>query len=307
MKKISVKRLRDMLEQVVVHNDHGLFKHVRPVPPVLSYTKQDRHWSACWRVWRAGLVVDPEAHWHDNHAKTFIVSSAQEKAEQFAAAKDWASERYGYTTDEWVKTPYGSWAPRTGLEAALRHHLPHLFVEEGENTTSIEPSGVRETTIHIPGDPVVKRITDKLYSDGTDEVIKKIPSHGDVLRINGLTSIEDSDVRTAALDAYSEEWEGSRYEVRDHQRALRAAVKAGVEVVLAHLNSRENDVDDHGADENTENGALHWYEVRGANVAVFVQALDEHDARSRVRRMINRMTMDCSLELHITKRDPKMG
>lgn len=199
MKKISATRLRDMLEQVVVHNDHNLFQHVKPVPPVISYAKSDRHQYARWRVWRPGFKVNPNAHWHDGGAKTFLVASAQKKAEQFEAAKNWASEKYGYTIDEWEKTPYGSWVPKDALEAALRHHLPHLFVEEGDDTTLIESARTRVDT-------------------GDD-----------------------------------------------------------------------------------------WYRVVGANVAVFIQATDAEDAKKRVMHMINRLTMDCSLELHITKRDPEVG
>lgn len=278
MKKISAKRLRDMLEQVVVHNDHGLFRHVKPVPPVLSFTKRDRLWSACWRVWRPGLRVDPNAHWHDHGAKTFLVGSAQEKAEQFETARNWASEKYGYTTD-WVKTPFGSWVPKDALDAALRHYLPDLF----------------EETVYVP--PTVLPDMRPL-----DEVIKKIPSHGDVLRIEGLSSVEDSNVRQAALDAYSEVWIPSKGLTRDHERGMRAALQAAVPIAHAHLNACKSST---GVDDDTD-GTSHWYEVRGAGVTVLVRAIDETDAETRVKRLINRMTMDCSLELHITRRDSEV-
>lgn len=60
---------------------------------------------------------------------------------------------YTQWSDEWVKTPFGSWAPKDALEAALRHHLPELFKEKKST-----------------GDPVVKRITDKSYADDPERV-----------------------------------------------------------------------------------------------------------------------------------------
>lgn len=59
------------------------------------------------------------------------------------------------------------------------------------------------------------------------------------------------------------------------------------------------------------NAAMAWaserYRVVGANVAVFIQATSEHDVKTRVEHMINRMTMNCDLNLYITKRDPEVS
>lgn len=151
MRKISAKRLREMLNAVKVVNDHELSKVVQPVPPMISYVKADRYWSARWYVWRAGYKVDPNAHWHDNGAKVFQVgkvNGVSDKNDQFTAAVAWASEKYTRWSDEWVKTPFGTWMPQDALEAALRHHLPELFKEK-----------------KLTGDPVVKHITDKLYAE----------------------------------------------------------------------------------------------------------------------------------------------
>lgn len=153
MKKISAKRLREMLDNVRVYNDHDLSMIVNPVPPVVSYTKAERYWSAKWSVWRVGRRTDPKSHWHDGGAKVFTVehvNGSLNKDEQFTAAIAWANERYTKWSDEWVKTPFGSWMPKDALEAALRHHLPELFVTKGA------------------GDPVVKRITDKLYAENPE-------------------------------------------------------------------------------------------------------------------------------------------
>lgn len=151
MRKISAKWLREMLNVVKVVNDHEFSKVVQPVPPMVSYAKADRYWSARWYVWRAGYKVDPNAHWHDNGAKVFQVgkvNGVSDKNDQFTAAVAWASEKYTHWSDEWVKTPFGAWMPQDALEQALRHHLPELFKEK-------KPTA----------DPVVQRIVEKMYGD----------------------------------------------------------------------------------------------------------------------------------------------
>lgn len=159
MKKISAKKLREMLLESRVHNDHELFKVVNPTPPVISHVTSSKWESPRWRVWRVGRKVDPNAHWKDNGAKTFLISCVgdetpgQAKNRAFNAAVAWASEKYTRWSDEWVKTPLGSWAPKDALEAALRHHLPELFKEKKST-----------------GDPVVKHITDKLYAEDPEWV-----------------------------------------------------------------------------------------------------------------------------------------
>lgn len=214
MKKHTATQLRNLLSsRARIVNESSFFRVIAPAPPVVTYRKTDRHLYARWLVTRVGYKTDPEGgHFLDGHNKTFLVVSADQKQSELVLALSWASEKYGYPPDEWVKTPFGSWAPKTALDTALRHHLPHLFAEEGEDATPVEPSGVIETTIHTPIDRVTSPTVE---TDG-------------------------------------------------------------------------------------------WYRVVGANVAVFIRATNADDAEKRVQHMIQRMTMDCSLELHITKRDPEV-
>lgn len=277
MKKISAKRLRDMLEGVTVFNDHSLFSVVRPTPPVISFAKRDRHWSARWYVWRVGFKVDPNAHWHDNGAKTFMVGhvrGAYDKDEQFAAAKDWASEKYGYTTDEWSKTPFGSWVPKDALEIALSYHLPEHF----GRTVYVPPTelpdmrplseAVKKAPLESTGDPVVKRITDKLYAEDP-EWAESEPAVETQARPVGDMS---ESIRKA-------------FDLLEDESRVDESMKVDVSTV-------ETDG---------------WYRVVGSGVGVFTYATSAEDAKKRVMFMINRISMDASLELHVTKRDPEVN
>lgn len=183
MKKISAKKLREMLLESRVHNDHELFKVVNPTPPVISHVTSSKWESPRWRVWRVGRKVDPNAHWKDNGAKTFLISRVgdetpgQAKNRAFNAAVAWASEKYTRWSDEWVKTPFGSWAPNDALEVALSHHLLEIFGEivyapptERPDTRPLAEA-IKCAPIEPPaptGDPVVKRITDKLYAENPE-------------------------------------------------------------------------------------------------------------------------------------------
>lgn len=247
MKKIAAKKLRELLADVQVHNERQLFKPVLPAPPVISYRKTDRHQFARWVVARSGHKTDPEhGHFLDGGNKIFPVTAATTRDGQFIRARDWASEKYGYTTDEWVKTPFGGWAPKVALESALWHYLPELF----EKPT---------TTIYIPP-------TTLPDARPLDEVIKKTL-------------------------------------VRDHEQAMGAALQVAVPVAHAHLSAHENTTNEDDTSAETDG----WYRVVGANVAVFIKAMSEHDAKNRVEHMINRLTMDCDLNLHVTKRDPEVN
>lgn len=209
MKKVSAKKLREMLADIQAHNEGRLFKAVQPAPPVITHRPANRHQRARWVVTRVGYKTDPEhGHFLDGGNKIFPISSADHKQSELVRAIGWASEKYGYEIGEWEKTPFGSWTPKSALETALRHYLPELF----------------ETSVYVP--PTV------------------LPD----------------------------------------MRPLAEAVQ--------HVSSIETDG---------------WYRVLGANVAVFIQATSEHDAKTRVEHMINRMTMDVTLDLHITKRDPEVG
>lgn len=253
MKKVSAKRLREMLEAVKIYNDHGLTWVVDPTPPVISYAKAGRHWSAKWFVWRTGHKVDPNAHWHDHGAKVFPVSNVGgtlNKDEQFIAATAWASEKYVRWSDEWVKTPFGSWMPKDALEVALRHHLPELFVVKGA------------------GDPVVKRITDKLYAEDP-EWAESTPNVETPQRPVGDMS---ESIRKA-------------FDLLEGDSRVDESMKTGV-----------SSVDADG-----------WYRVVGSGVAVFTQATSAEDAKRRMMFMIDRISMDASLQLHVTKRDPEVN
>lgn len=224
MKKISAKRLREQLEAKRIHNDHGFSKVVSPTPPMISHQTSQRWHSSNWRVWRVGVKVNPNAHWSDNGAQSFIIqptrgeTPGQAKIRTFTEAIAWASEKYGYTPDEWVKAPFGAWMPKDALEQALRFHLPELF--DGEVAA---PKPTR--------DPVVKRITDKLY---------------------GETELKETEPFILPLDADG------------------------------------------------------WYRVVGSGVAVFIHATTEEDALKRVKFMVQRMSMDASLEWSVSKRDPEV-
>lgn len=223
---MSAKRLRELLVTRGVRNDHDLSKVVQPTPPVISYAKADRYWTQKWYVWRVGFNLDPNAHWHDRGKKVFAVGKVHgvsDKSEQFIAATAWASERYTQWSDEWVKTPFGSWMPQDALEQALQFHLPELFDGAGR-------------TPKVVGDSVVKRITDKLYGEDP-EFAESVPS----------------------VDPYVMSLDGDG-----------------------------------------------WYRVVGSGVAVFIHATNQEDALKRVKFMAQRMSMDASLEWHITKRDPEV-
>jgi hypothetical protein len=253
VKKISAKRLREMLSTVRVYNDHGLSMVVSPTPPVVSYTKAERYWSAKWSVWRVGHRTDPKSHWHDGGAKVFTVehvNGSLNKDEQFTAAIAWANERYTKWSDEWVKTPFGAWMPKDALEAALRHHLPELFVTKGA------------------GDPVVKRITDKLYADDPEWAES-----------------------TAVVDPL-------RQPVGDISESIRKAFD------LLEGESRTDASRDVDVSTVETDG---WYRVVGAGVAVFIQATGEQDALNRVEHMTRRVTMDVDTNLHVIKRDPEVN
>lgn len=215
MKKVSAKKLRELLADVRAHTEGRLFKPVQPAPPVITHRSANRHQRARWVVTRVGYKTDPEhGHFLDGRNKIFPISSVDHKQSELVRAIGWASEKYGYTIDEWEKTPFGSWTPKSALETALRHYLPELFDAEASKTTTV-------------------------YAPPT-----QLP-----------------DVRPLAE-------------------------------VVQHVPSIETDG---------------WYRVVWANVAVFIQATSEHDAKTRVKHMINRMTMDVTLDLHITKRDPEVG
>lgn len=137
VKKMSAKKLRELLADAGVHNDYQLTKMIMPTPPIIAYRKTNRHQFARWIVARHGYKTDPEhGHFLDGYNKVFPITPVISRDAQLIRAREWASEKYGYTIDEWVKTPFGSWAPKDVLEAALRHHLyhraPHLFT--GENS-----------------------------------------------------------------------------------------------------------------------------------------------------------------------------
>lgn len=252
MKKVSAKKLRELLADVRAHTENQLFKPVLPAPPVISYQPANRHQRARWVVTRVGYKTDPEhGHFLDGHNKIFRVDGVTPKEPARVLAIDWASEEYGYTTAEWAKTPFGSWVPKVALETALRHYLPELF---GESTST--------------GDPVVKRITDKLYGEDP-------------------------------------EWAESTPEVKPTGRS---AGNTGESIRRAFdFLKGESRTDESLKVDVSSVDADGWYRVVGANVAVFIQATSEHDAKTRVELMINRMTMNCTLSLHITKRDPEVG
>lgn len=252
MKKVSAKKLREMLVDVRAHTEGRLFKPVQPAPPVITHRSANRHQRARWVVTRVGYKTDPEhGHFLDGGNKIFPIDAVYLKQTQLEAAIDWASEKYGYTADEWVRTPFGSWAPKAALEHALRHYLPELF---GESTST--------------GDPVVKRITDKLYGEDP-EWAESTPEVKPTGRSAGNTG---ESIRRA-------------FDFLEGESRTDESLKVDV-----------SSVDADG-----------WYRVVGANVAVFIQATSEHDAKTRVELMINRMTMNCTLSLHITKRDPEVN
>jgi hypothetical protein len=157
MKKIAAAKLRDQLAYVGVHGDRQLFTAVETMPPVIVYRLSNRHAYPRWLVTRPGYKTDPTyGHFLDGHNKAFVVKRRDDKKPQLELAIDWASKKYSFTLDEWVKTPYGSWAPRAVLETALRHHLPHLFGESGSTVTPIESTGATETALysHVSAPPV---------------------------------------------------------------------------------------------------------------------------------------------------------
>lgn len=256
MKKVSTKRLREMLDNARAHNDHELFKAVNPAPPLISHSAADKWRSPKWRVWRVGFKTDPNAHWQDGGAKTFVISRhgdetpGQAKARVFTTAVAWASEKYTQWSDEWVRTPFGSWAPKDALEQALRHHLPELFAVKGA------------------GDPAVKRITDKLYAEDP-------------------------------------EWAESTPNVETPQRPI-GDMSESIRKAFDLLEG-DSRVDESMKTEVSSVDADGWYRVVGSGVAVFTQATSAEDAKRRMMFMIDRISMDASLQLHVTKRDPEVN
>lgn len=283
MKKISAKKLREMLLESRVHNDHELFKVVNPTPPVISHVTSSKWESPRWRVWRVGRKVDPNAHWKDNGAKTFLISRVgdetpgQAKNRAFNAAVAWASEKYTRWSDEWVKTPFGSWAPNDALEVALSHHLLEIFGEivyapptERPDTRPLAEA-IKCVPIEPPaptGDPVVKRITDKLYAENP-EMAESEPTVETQERLVGDMS---ESIRKA-------------FDLLEGDSRVDESMKVNVSSV-------ETDG---------------WYRVVVAGVAVFTQATSEQDALQRIDHMVRHMATSANVNPHITKRDPEVS
>lgn len=139
-----MSKITDRLSRIGVFNDFGFcyesgavnskYAVVRPEPPkieglpevvpFISYTPAETgrgYKSANWQIARKNFITDKEAHWRDYGKKTFSVYRREEKAAQLEAALAWASERYGVT--EWVKTPFGSYAPAAFVKARLAQLL----------------------------------------------------------------------------------------------------------------------------------------------------------------------------------------
>lgn len=280
MKKISAKQLREMLLELSVYNDHELFKIVNPTPPVISHVTSNKWQSPRWRVWRVGRNVDPNAHWKDNGAKAFLIlrvrdeTPGQAKNRAFNAAVAWASEKYTRWSDEWVKTPFGSWVPKDALEIALSYHLPEHF----GRTVYVPPTelpdmrplseAVKKAPLEPTGDSVVKRITDKLYAEDP-EWAESEPAVETQARPVGDMS---ESIRKA-------------FDLLEGESRVDESMKVDVSTV-------ETDG---------------WYRVVGSGVGVFTYATSAEDAKKRVMFMINRISMDASLELHVTKRDPEVN
>lgn len=73
-----------------------------------------------WKVHKAGL--DLGTHWTDHNSRCFDTFPhegpfAFRKVAALAAAKAWASERFG--VKEWARTPYGSYGPADFVAARI--------------------------------------------------------------------------------------------------------------------------------------------------------------------------------------------
>lgn len=137
---LSATKLRELLRSVGVVNAY-LFAKVEGSPVYIDYRVEERgraYQSAAWQVSRCGFKTDPDAHWRDAGKKTFLVHGRDKKAPQEAAAKTWASERFGVT--EWAKTPFGTWMEKAFVERRLAELLERAeAVSAGSGTSGVTP------------------------------------------------------------------------------------------------------------------------------------------------------------------------
>jgi hypothetical protein len=128
---MSTGRIRERFKAALCHNtynviafainfggiEHGVFVKYRYQQTGRAYQ------SAAWQVMRPGVKTDPKAHWQDHGNKTFYVYTPvrESKEPQRLAAIEWASKRYGFDPQDWVRSPFSdAWLPRSVLDAALR-------------------------------------------------------------------------------------------------------------------------------------------------------------------------------------------
>lgn len=133
MSKLSAKRQREILaDRHNIHNPHGLCAAVMEWFPdrkvvYVDYRPQETgraFLSAAWQVVRPGFKTDPNSYWRDYGHKTFDVwRPGKDKEPKRLEAIAWASERYGFDPDEWVKTPFGSYMPASVLAPVLKELL----------------------------------------------------------------------------------------------------------------------------------------------------------------------------------------
>lgn len=122
MPKKTIKALREELEANQVHNIANLAGKGNPY---VDYRPASDHYrvSAAWQVSRPGYTTDndPEPYYRNHGRKTFKTDGRADFEPKRLAAIEWASNRYGYQADDWVRSPLGrnEWLPRSVFEKRL--------------------------------------------------------------------------------------------------------------------------------------------------------------------------------------------
>lgn len=153
--RISAKRVRDLLMLQKIYNDFLLVGDTQGRVPFVTYRNAvlKDGVTAAWQVVTPGRSTNVHGHYRDHYNQTFEVENARSADARSAVLRQalaWASERYGISSDEWVKTPFGGYTSKAHLGARLRELLPREF----------DPNY---------RDPTVQKIVAKMYDDDTED------------------------------------------------------------------------------------------------------------------------------------------
>lgn len=123
----------EVLSAVGVHNPHN-FCVFGSGTVYIDYSPRDTgrggH-SASWQVTGVNHKTDPSGPWYNYGRKTWTCA-VSDRAEKLAAAKAWASERYGIT--EWAKDPFGGWQDKRVVDAVNAKLKAKAGVSESNKT-----------------------------------------------------------------------------------------------------------------------------------------------------------------------------